>query len=228
MTASWRGGELRNAGLRFQNDAGHHRHSLARIAAAGSFCREHHTIRAIKNRIRHVTRFCPRRSRVLGHGLEHLGCRYDRSAPDARALNYQFLDDRHPLGRKLHAQVATRNHDTVGYLQNSFETLDGLWLFQLGDDGHGFSEFAHQSFCFADVIGGANEGQRNRIHSLLQTEFEIPLVFVGEHGDCYRRSRQIDPLMLSDGAPVQHFAFHVPGANRAHSEFNSSVGQKHP
>ena len=59
--------QLRHAGLRFKNDAGHHRHGFQWIAAASRFSRQHDNIAAIKNCIRYIAGLRPCGTRVLSH-----------------------------------------------------------------------------------------------------------------------------------------------------------------
>ena len=58
--------------------------------------------------------------------------------------------------------------------------LDGLGLFQLGDDP-GFAAEADDAIAHqTDVFGGADKRNRNRINAVLQSELKIDLVFRGQ------------------------------------------------
>ena len=77
-----------------------------------------------------------------------------------------LLNDRDFFGRHFDAEVAARDHDSVGGFENFFQMIDGLWLFKLGNDRNvavvGGDDLLHH----ADVGGGADERKRHRVHSV--------------------------------------------------------------
>jgi hypothetical protein len=87
--------------------------------------------------------------------------------------------------------------------------LDGLGLFQLGDDpgfaAVGGDAVAHQ----ADVFGGADKGDGDGVHAVLERELQIFGVFVGERGNAHRNAGKIDALVFAQHAAVDDFADHV-------------------
>src|SRR5881296_2445351 len=79
-----------------------------------------------------------------------------------------LLNNGHSLRRHLDAEIAARDHYSVGGLEYFFEALDGLRFFQLGHYGDGLAILAHQAFSHSDVVGGSYERERNSIHAVLQ------------------------------------------------------------
>ena len=46
-----------------------------------------------------------------------------------------LLNDRNFFRRHFDAEIAAGDHDSVGGFENFFQMIDGLRLFELGDDG---------------------------------------------------------------------------------------------
>src|SRR5664280_3084660 len=73
----------------------------------------------------------------------------------------------------------------------------------------GFSSFAtsgtlrpkgcHGALGTQNIFGGAHEGDGHRVNRVLQTEFEVLLIFFGERRNADVRTRQVDALVLSQG-----------------------------
>ena len=120
----------------FDYDAGHHGDRFARIFAARSFSRKHDRIGAIENGIGNVAGFGARGPRVLDHGFQHLRSGNDGLAPCAGAADYVLLDHGNFFRRHLDAEIPARDHDSVRDFQDFLQMIDGLGLFQFGDDRH--------------------------------------------------------------------------------------------
>ena len=126
--------EVRHVALGLDHDARHHRDRLAGIVSAGGFGGEHDRVGAVENGVGHVAGLGARGTRIFDHRLEHLRGGDHRLAPGGGAADDMLLDDRNFFGRHFHAQIAARHHDSVGGFENFFQMIDGLRLFQLGDD----------------------------------------------------------------------------------------------
>ena len=152
------------------------------ILAHRRFAGEHDSIRTVINGIGHVRDFGASRARILDHGFEHLGCRNDRLAELRSATNDVLLNRRHLLRRHFHAEIATRNHDGVGSLQNRVEMLDGLWLFQLGNDPAFAAESSNAVANQAHIFSGTHKRDSDGIHARLESKLKSSASFSVSEG----------------------------------------------
>ena len=120
----------------FDDDARHDGDRFARVLAAGGFGREHDGVGAVEDGVGHVAGFGARGARVFDHRLEHLRGGDDGLAPGRGAANDVLLNDRDFFRRHFDAEIAAGDHDSVGGFENFFQMIDGLRLFELGDDGN--------------------------------------------------------------------------------------------
>ena len=68
-----------------------------------------------------------------------------------------LLDYRNFFGRHFDPEIAAGHHDSVRFFEDFFEMVDGLRLFELGDDGDVTSAAGNDLLDHADVGGGAHE-----------------------------------------------------------------------
>ena len=119
--------------------------------SACCFGREHDSVGSIEDGIGDVAGFSPRGAWVFDHRLEHLRGRDHRLPPGGGLSDHVLLDDRHFFGRHLDAEIAARNHHTVGGFEDLFEMINRLGLLQLGNDGDVSPVRRDDLFRFLDV-----------------------------------------------------------------------------
>ena len=163
---------------------------------------------------------------ILDHRLQHLRRRDHRLEILRCAADDVLLNRRHLLRRNFDAQIAARHHDSVGSLQNAVEMLDGLRLFELGDDpgfaAVGRNAIAHQ----AHIFRGAHKRNRDRIHAVLQRELEVLRILFGQRRHAHRNARQVDALVFAQHAAVDDLANHVGADHFVHAQLDQSVGEQ--
>ncbi len=195
--------------FRLEHDLGHHLDRLDRILAGGGLRREHHRVGAVVDGVGHVAGLGPRGAGIFDHRLQHLGGRDDRLAIIAGPADHMLLNGRHLLRRHFDPQVSARDHDPVGGFEDAFQVLNGLRLFELGDDpglgAHGGHAMPHQP----DVFRGAHEGDGDGVHSVADGELQILFVLGGQGRYPHRDARQVDALVLAQHAAVDHLALRV-------------------
>ena len=125
--------ELSHIALGFDHDARHHSHCLAGIVAARGFRRKHDRIASVEDGIGHVAGLGPRGTRVFDHRLEHLRGRNYGLAPHRGAADHMLLNHRDFFRRHLDAQIAARDHHSIGGFEDLFEMVNRLRFFQLGN-----------------------------------------------------------------------------------------------
>ena len=153
---------------------------------------------AVVDRGGHVGGLGSRRYRRRDHRFEHLGRHDHRLARVAASPHDAPRDARHVFGRKLHSEVAARDHDRVGQ-------LDHLVVRQ--SSAAGFSIFRHQSGPPADdvaehdeVAWPLDERRRHPVGSELEPEGEVLPVLVGQRGDGQNRVGNVHSLVVGNRA----------------------------
>ena len=78
----------------------------------------------------------------------------------------------------------------------------------------------------ADVGGGADERERDRVNAVLEAEFQILAVFFGQGGNGQRDAGKIDAFVLAQHAAVDDVAENVFAADAAHAQFDQAVAEQ--
>src|SRR5476649_1559385 len=102
-------------------DPRHGLYGFQRVRAGSTFSREHHGVGVVEHGVGYVGHFGAGWHRVLDHRLHHLG-RHDHRFVMAACVQDDLFLDTDQLGvTDFHAQVATRNHHSVGSLDQAVE-----------------------------------------------------------------------------------------------------------
>ena len=108
--------------------------------------------------------------------------------------------------------------------------IDGLRLFQLGDDGNvavvpgtvrGDDLLDH-----ADIGGAAHERESDGIDAVVEAEFEVFAVFFGQRRNGKRDAGKVDAFVLAQRAAVDDVAENVFAADAANAQFDQAVGEQ--
>eukprot|EP00967_Tisochrysis_lutea_P060099 scaffold76769_cov30-Tisochrysis_lutea.AAC.2 len=155
-------------------DTSHHGDRFERVRAFGGLARKHHAVGAIDDGVGHIGRLGARRTRVVGHRLEHL------SRADNRLTRHVALGDHHLLREEdllrwdLNAQVATRNHHTVRLSKDGIEVSHALVVLDLGDNANALADDRvgrHKARAHvAHILRLADEGCEDHVDILLYGE----------------------------------------------------------
>ena len=129
-------------------------------------------------------------------------------------------------GSHFDAEIAASDHDSVGSFENFFEMVDGLRLFEFGDDGQVAVVGGDDLFDHADVGGGADERKRDGVDAVGEAEFQVFAIFFGEGGNRQGDARKIDAFVLAEQAAVDNVAEHVFAADGAHTHFDQAVTEE--
>ncbi len=137
------------------------------VLAAGGFGGEHDGVGAVEDGVGDVAGFGARGARVFDHRFEHLRGGDDRLAPGGGAADHVLLNHRNFFRRHLDAEIAAGDHDSVGGFEDFFQMIDGLRLFELGDDRDIALVRGDDLLDLGDVGGGADERKRDGIDAVL-------------------------------------------------------------
>lgn len=164
------------------DDPGHDLDGFDGVLAHRGFAGKHDCIGAVENCVGAVGSLGARRTRVIDHGFQDLGCHDDRLGPTACQFNGAFLDDRHLFERQFNTEVATGNHDGIEGVDDFVELLHGLRLFDLGDHRHTAAFFIHDLVDALDVRGITHEREGNEVGAALEGPTEVVLVLFAQSG----------------------------------------------
>ena len=209
------------------DDAVHHGHRIHRIIAGGGFRRQHDRVGAVIDGGGHVRRLGAGGRGRMDHGIQHLGGDHHRLAGGAAGLDDALLQDRHGLGRAFHAQIAARHHDGVAHLDDLVQMLDGLRLFQLGQQAHARPHLlGDQAARLGHVLGTLDEGQRDPVRAHGHGEVQIRLVLLGQRRDGQKGVGDVDALVVGQVAAHQHAHVGKVGAVLFHPHAQAAVVQQ--
>ena len=176
--------------FRANGNLSHRLHRLQRIFAAGSFAAQHNNIAAVENRVGNVAGLGTSCTVAVNHTFQHLRSRDNRLARLVTARDNILLYQRYILGRYLYAQVASGNHNAVGYADNFIDMLYTGLILDFGNNPDRRTCFLKHFTDSDNIIGLLHEGCRNVIHIMLDSKKNICLVL-------FRQKRQ---LQLDTGA----------------------------
>ncbi len=202
------------------DDAVHHVHRLEGKLAGRRLCREHHRVRPLEDRGRHVGGFGPGGSGRVDHALQHLGGDDHRLAEIAGETDDAFLDERHLLGRKLDAEIPPRHHHRIRKAENRLQIFECLRFFELGEDRRpSRDELAR----LPDVFGPLDEGEPHEIDPGLKGEGEVLAILGRERRDGQDHVGDVHALAIGEHAPHQHLADQVIGPFVGHPQAELAV-----
>ena len=181
-------------------DVVHRVNRAQRVFAHRRLGAEHHRVGPVQNGVGHVTHLGPGGRRLLHHALEHLRRHDDRLARVLAAADQVLLDDRHLGHVHLHPQVAAGDHQAVAHLEDAVDLLDGLGLFDLGDQLDGAVLALEVEAEDLQVVRLAHERQGEVVQVVLDRPFDAVPVAVGDAGDVDVGARKVDPLAALDHA----------------------------
>ena len=111
-----------------------------------------------------------------------------------------LLEERHRRRADLDAEVAARDHDCVRLDDDRLERLDRLGLLDLRDHVRRRALRLDAAAQVADVVGRADERERDEVDSELEREGEVVDVLGRQGRDRQRDAGQVDALVRLDAA----------------------------
>lgn len=181
----------------------HHTDGFFWVVAFGSFSGQHHTVCAVKNRVRHIGNFRASRSGIVGHGLKHLSGADDGLAFDVAFRNHHLLSNENFSRWNLDPEITTSDHYTVGFFEDLIKVVQTLLVLNLGDDLDILAVFTEDSSDVLDVFAATDEGCKDHVDSVLYAESQIFLVFLGQSWKVDIGPWEIDAFLGRDLAIIE-------------------------
>ena len=159
-------------------------------------------------------RFSAGWGRAFDHRFEHLRGHDHGLAHDARGVDDVLLQRGNFFGIEFHAQIAARDHHTIGQFENFAQSLYSLRLFNLGAQG---PMPAHQAAGFGQIFGTLDKRQGNPVCPMGDGKGEILAIFFGQGRDRNFRIGHVDALAIG-----------YDPANFDRAEDGVGIGADHP
>ena len=161
----------------------------------GRFSRQHHRVRTLVDRRRHVRSFSSCRRRILDHRFQHLRRDDHRPPRRPRRTDDAPLDHRHFFRRIFHAEIAARHHHAVRGMDDLTQLAQRCGLLQLRDQRRPAID---DRLRHGDVGHRLNEGQRHEIDADRQGELQVCLVLVGQRFHRQRLAAHGEALLVGN------------------------------
>ena len=204
-------------------DARHHLNRLKRVSSGGGFAGQHQRIGAVEDGVGDVGDFGAGRARITDHRIEHLRRGDDGLADAVAGGDDALLRDRDLFNRHFDTEIAARNHRAIGDIENRFQILAGLELFDLDDDRNDPPGFAHYLTQRQHIVGAFYKGEGDVIDSKLQPKPDIVLVLLGHGIDIQPDTGRADALLRSQRSTGDHARFEFRRRFGDHDQLQQSV-----
>mmetsp|Transcript_5057 Transcript_5057/g.10206 ORF Transcript_5057/g.10206 Transcript_5057/m.10206 type:complete len:238 (-) Transcript_5057:974-1687(-) len=166
-----------SVGLYAIYDALLHGYGFFGVLSCRALGAEHDGVRPVVNCRGHVGGLRPGGSGVVDHALEHLRGDDDRLAHLSASVDDSFLQKGDVLGGTLHAEITSRDHDSIAQLDNFFQRIpqETRWFFYFCHDCWNMST-RRKLFCnkldhFFNIFRSLDKRQSDPIHANLQHIF---------------------------------------------------------
>lgn len=183
----------------------HHGDGLLGVVPLGGLTGQHDTVGSVENGVGDIGDFGTGRTRVVGHGLQHLGGTDDGLALDVALGDHHLLGDEDFRSRDLDSQVTASDHDGIGLFENLVEVVDTLLVFDLGDDLDLLALFAEDVADVLDVAPSSDKRGEHHVYIVLDTKLQIVDILLRERGEVDVGSGKVDALLGGDGSVVETF-----------------------
>ena len=123
----------------------------------------------------------------------------------------------------LHAQIAARHHDAVGFLHDLVQIAHAFLILDLGDDLHLAGFLAQELAQRAHIRRLARKGKRDVVHVVRYTEGDVVAVFFGDGWQVHADAGQVHVALAAERATVDHAAAHDAFLLAQHLEVDEPV-----
>ena len=165
------------------------------------------------------------------HRLKHLSGNNDRLAGLVALRDHHLLRKEDLARGDFDTEITTRDHNTVGLVENLVKVGDTLLVLDLDDDLDVCTVGAEDLTDIEDILGATDEGRKDHVDAVLDTETEVVLVLLGQSGEVDIGLGQVDTLARRKRAVVQRTDVHVraidAGDEEGQDTWPGTVGRSH-
>jgi hypothetical protein len=123
----------------------------------------------------------------------------DGLCPTTREFNGALLNNGDRFQRKLNTQITASDHNAIKGIDNLFEIIHRLRLFDLGDDWKTNAFLVHDLVDANNVLRVAHEAQGNEISTEFETPTKVCFVLLAHCGNIDGNARKINSLVIRNG-----------------------------
>ena len=120
-------------------------------------------------------------------------------------------------------EITTRDHNTVGLVENLVKVGDTLLVLDLDDDLDVRTVRAEYATDVTNIFGASDEGRKDHVDAVLDTEAEVGLVLLRESGEVDVGLREVDTLARGEGTVVEGANVNVVAVNGGDEEGEDTV-----
>ncbi len=141
----------------------------------------------------------------------------------ARASDHMLLHTRDLLQRHLETQIAPRDHQAIGNLQNVIQVVDRRRALDLGDDRGHTPGPAHHGLPAPHVVGVLYEAECDQIDTQFEPEAQIVFILFGDRRRRERNARRIDAFALPQRATVHDQSHELVHSVLDHAQLDPAI-----
>jgi hypothetical protein len=193
------------------------------VVAGRRFGRQHDRIGAVEDGVGDVRNFGAGGRRRVDHRFHHLRCR-DRQLVRSRARRImRFCKRRHRRVTDFDREVAARDHQAVGGVENLFERGDGFDPLDLGDGQRMTAAGDHQLARHVHVGRALGEGDGKIVGADLRRRLDVVHVLGRQRWRREAAALAVDALVVRKRAAVQDDGVDFLVDDLANFEYDASV-----
>lgn len=212
-----------DGGLGEEAGLGHHLDGLDGVGSLGGLSREHDAVGSVEDGVGDIRDLGSGRSGVVSHGLEHLGRDNDGLSGNVALGDHHLLGHEHLRGGDLDSEISSGDHDSVGDGEDLVEVDDSLLVLDLDDDLDVGSLGSEDLSDGEHIVGGSDEGGKDHVDSVLDSELEVLLVLLRERGQVDGGLGEVDSLSRAERSGVDGSDSELVSLDGEHLEGEHSV-----
>ncbi len=141
-------------------------------------------------------------------------------------MDRPLLNERHLLYRQFDAEVSPSDHDSVERLDNLFEILHRLGLFDLREYRHPNAFVVHDVVKGVDIVSAADKGQGDEIRSRAKPPAKILHVLVRHSRHAHGNSREVEALVIGHQTTLDDRGVDTWPLDLGHPQFDATIIDK--
>ena len=185
-------------------NGGHGLHRLEGIFARGRFAAEHEGIGAIVDGVGDVGDLCSRGTRVVDHRVKHLRGHDHRFFLHHTLVNDLALDAGDAFDGHFDAEVAARDHDAIGGVDDLVDVVHAFLVFDFRNDLDVAAVCVENVLHSLDIGGVAHEGVGDEVDVFFDGQEDVGLVSLGECGQIDVFAGHVHALVRAEHAVILH------------------------
>jgi len=136
------------------------------------------------------------------------------------------LNERNLLYRKFDTEVSPSDHDSVERLDDLFQILHRLGLFDLRKYRYPNAFVVHDVVNGADTVSAADEGKGDQVCSRAKPPAKILHVLIRHSRHAHGNSREVEALVIGHKTTLDDRGVDTWPLNLGHPQFNATIIDK--